>query len=88
MQLMYVVARLCPDPLEKLSTTPMTHCGICIPEKNHKNVARTFCAVGISLTDVQILSCQLHQNAFGGRARPGPAGGATAGRAIALPQTL
>jgi len=35
-----------------------------------------------SLTDVQILSCQLHQNAFGGRAPPGLAGGA-----IALPQT-
>jgi len=34
------------------------------------------------LTDVQILGCELHKNAFGGRALPGPAEGA-----IALPQT-
>ena len=34
------------------------------------------------LTDLQILGCKLHQNAFGGRALPGPAGGA-----IVLPQT-
>jgi len=34
-----------------------------------------------SLTDVQILDCQVHQNAFGGRAPPGPARGA-----IALPR--
>jgi len=33
-------------------------------------------------TDLQILGCGLHQNAFGGRAPPGPARGA-----IALPQT-
>ena len=37
----------------------------------------------ILLTDLQILGCELHRNAFGGRALPGPAGGA-----IALPQTL
>jgi len=24
------------------------------------------------LTDLQILRCELHKNAFGGRARPGP----------------
>jgi len=35
------------------------------------------------LTDLQISGCELHKNAFGGRAPPGPAGGATA-----LPQTL
>jgi len=33
-----------------------------------------FVHVGKSLTDVQILGCQLHQNAFDGRAPPGPAG--------------
>jgi len=33
------------------------------------------------LTDLQILGCELHKNSFGGRALPGPAGGA-----IALPQ--
>ena len=26
------------------------------------------------LTDLQILGCELHKNAFGGRAPPGPAG--------------
>jgi len=36
-----------------------------------------------NLTDLQILGCELHKNAFGGRALPGPAGGG----AIA-PQTL
>ena len=35
-----------------------------------------------TLTDLQILGCKLHQNAFGGQALPGPAGGA-----IALSQT-
>jgi len=30
------------------------------------------------LTDLQILGCKLHKNAFGGRAPPGPAGGAIA----------
>ena len=34
------------------------------------------------LTDLQILGCELHKNAFGCRAPPGPAG-----EAIALPQT-
>jgi len=37
--------------------------------------------VGETLTDLQILSCELHKNAFGGRAPPGPAG-----EAIALPR--
>ena len=41
-----------------------------------------FVHVGKSLTDLQILGSEVHQNAFGGRAPPGPAGGATA-----LPQT-
>ena len=38
-------------------------------------------ATSLTLTDLQILACELHENAFGGRAVPGPAGGA-----IALPQ--
>jgi len=35
-----------------------------------------------TITDLQILGCKLHQNAFGGQALPGPAGGV-----IALSQT-
>ena len=38
---------------------------------------------GETLRDLQILGCELHKNAFGGRALPGPAGGA-----IALPRSL
>ena len=30
--------------------------------------------VTLKLTDLQILGCELHQNAFGGRAAPGRAG--------------
>jgi len=30
--------------------------------------------VGKTLTDLQILGCELHQNAFGGQAPSGPAG--------------
>ena len=41
-----------------------------------------FVHVGKTLTDLQTLGCELHQNAFGGRALLGPAGGD-----IALPQT-
>ena len=36
---------------------------------------RRFVHVGKTLTDLQILGCELHQNAFGDR---GPAGGAIA----------
>ena len=32
----------------------------------------------LALTDLQILGCELHENAFGGRALPRPAGGAIA----------
>ena len=35
----------------------------------------------LTLTDLLILGCELHENAFAGRALPGPTGGA-----IALPQ--
>jgi len=48
---------------------------ICIPEKSHTNVAWMFYAQGKTLTDMQILGCELselNQNAFGGRAPPGP----------------
>ena len=41
-----------------------------------------FVHVGKTVIDMQLLGCELHQNAFGGRAPPGPAEGA-----IALPQT-
>jgi len=37
----------------------------------------------LCVTDLQILGCELHQNAFGGRAPPGPDGGA-----IAFPRFL
>ena len=37
------------------------------------------------LTDLQICVCELYKNAFGGRAPPGPAGGAIA---LALPDPL
>jgi len=41
------------------------------------------CCTWVKLfTDLQMLSCELHKNAFGGRAPSGPAAGA-----IALPQT-
>ena len=39
--------------------------------------------VGETLTDLQILACELHENAFGGHAPPGPAG-----RAIAHPRPI
>ena len=37
-----------------------------------------FCKWVKHLTDLQILGCELRKNASGGRAPPGPAGGATA----------
>ena len=52
-------------------------------KKSHKSVAyRRFVHASKTLTDLQIWGSELHQNAFGGRALPGPAGGA-----IALPQS-
>ena len=56
---------------------------VCIPKKVRKMLHGRFVHVGKTLTDMQILGCALHQNAFGGLAPPGPAG-----RAMALPQTL
>jgi len=55
---------------------------ICIPEKNVKMLHGPLVHTDQTVTDLQILKCELHQNVFGGRALPGPAGGA-----IALPQT-
>ena len=40
--------------------------------------AKQLCTGVKLLTDAQILGCELHRNAFGGRAPPGPAGGAIA----------
>ena len=37
-----------------------------------------FVHVGKTIIDLQILGCELHQNAFGGQSPPGPAGGAIA----------
>ena len=55
--------------------------GICTPEKSYEMLHRRLVHVGKTLTGLQILGCELHQNAFGGRALPGPTGGA-----IALPR--
>jgi len=52
--------------------------GICISGKSHKMLRGRFVRVGKCLTNVQILGCQFHKNAFGGRAPPGPAGAAIA----------
>jgi len=51
---------------------------ICIPEKVIKMLHGRLVHVDKTFTDLQILGCELHQNTFGGRAPPGPAGGAIA----------
>ena len=56
---------------------------ICIPEKVIKMLHGRFVHVGKTLTHLQILGCELNQNMFGGRALPGPSGGA-----IVLPRSL
>ena len=50
-------------------------------KKSQNIVYRRFVHASKTLTDLQIWGCELHQNAFGGRALPGPARGA-----IALPR--
>ena len=50
------------------------------PEESQKWCIDVLCT-RVKLTDLQILGCELHQNACGGRAPPGPAGGD-----IALPR--
>ena len=67
MQLMCLVA--CPDPLEELTTRTESLLG----EKVIKVLHGRFVHVGKTSTDLQILGRKLHQNAFGGRAPPGPA---------------
>jgi len=50
---------------------------ICIQENRHKMLHGRFVHFGKTLTDLQILGCELHQNAFGSRPPPEPAGGAS-----------
>ena len=48
---------------------------VCIPEKVITMLHGRFMHVGKTLTDLQMLGCELHQNAaFGGRAPPDPLG--------------
>ena len=69
---------ICPDPLEK----PTARTESAFLKKVRKMLYGRFVHVGKTLSDLQILGSELHQNAFGGRAPPGPAGGA-----IALPRS-
>ena len=69
MQLIYLVAWLSPNPLEEI--TALTESAF---RKSHKMLHGRFVYVGKTLTDLQIVGCKLHQNAFGGRAPPGPLG--------------
>ena len=57
-------------PLEELVTRTES----AFRKKSHKMLHGRFVHVGKALTDLQILGCGLHQNAFGGRAPPEPAG--------------
>ena len=60
------------DPLEEIKK--QTESAF---QKNVINMLHgPFAHVGKTVTDLQILSCELHQNAFGGRAPPGHARGA------------
>ena len=48
-----------------------------VPEFQAKKIKIMFPLQRVKLlTDLQILGCELHKNAFGGRAQSGPAGGA------------
>jgi len=67
----------CPDPLDELTTRTES----AFQKKVIKMLHGRFEHVGKTSTDLQILGSGLHQTQFGGRAPPGPAGGA-----IALPQ--
>jgi len=74
MQLMNLLPDSAPDPLEELTTLQHgqnLHSG----KKVIKMLHRRFVHVGKTLTDLQIVGCELYQNAFGGRAPPGPAVG-------------
>jgi len=73
-QQMYLVAWLCPDPLEE--PTVQSESAF---QKVITMLYGSLVHVGKkTLTDLQILGCELLQNAFGGLALPGPAGGAIA----------
>ena len=61
----------------------LRRCQLSSLEKVIKIFRGRFVQVDKTLTCLEILGCELHQNAFGDRAPPGPAAGA-----IALPQTL
>jgi len=75
---MYLVYNsACPDPLDELTTRTES----AFQKKVIQVLHGRFVHVGKTSTDLQILGCGLHQNAFDGRAPPGPAGGA-----IALPR--
>ena len=78
MQVMYLVAWLCSDPTGGAYNTDR----ICTPEKKLYKMLHVYLCTCETLTDLQILGCELHQNAFGGRAPPGPG---PARGAIALP---
>ena len=45
---------------------------VCIPEKVIQMLHGCFMHKSKTLTDMQILVCELNQNTFGGRAPPGP----------------
>jgi len=67
---MYLVAYdLCQDPLEELTTRTES----AFRKKVIKLFHGRFVHVDKYLTDLQILGCELHQNAFDGRAPSGPA---------------
>ena len=70
MQLTYLVGWLGPDPLVDLTTRTE----FAFWEKSLKMLQGCFVYVGKTLTNLQILGCELHQNAFGGRAPARPAG--------------
>jgi len=81
MQLMYLVAYdSARTHWRSLQVTTRTESAF--RKKVIKMLHGRFVHVGKTSIDLQILGCDLHQNAFGGRAPPGPAGGA-----ITLPQT-
>jgi len=52
----------------------MQHARICIAENSHKMLYGPLVHVRETVTDLQILGCELPKNASGSRAPPGPAG--------------
>jgi len=68
---MYQVASFCPG---RHTGGTYNKDKISIPEKVIRMLHGRFLYVGKTLTDSLTVGCELHQNAFGGRAPPGPAG--------------